>query len=232
MGKQSRSSLSSAHILIIMRPAIISLFLFGTAMAATAPKLFSQDIKKFEQDFNMPIFDSKVEKNAARNLAKAVKQINANNEKFAKGQSTFEEALYPESILGRKEFKREKEGRLPPATSTRSLGLIHRPEDYPSKVENDATLARIDAEMERQIVPKSYDARKQGLVTSVKNQMDCGSCAAFASTANHESCMLKAGAKMENLDLSEQYLLDCGYNGGYVIPQTNRNGSRSFMEAT
>jgi len=210
MGKQSTSHLSSV-IIVIMRPAILSLFLFGTAMAATAPKLFSPDIKKFEEDFGMPIFDSKVEKHAAKNLAEAVKQINTNNVKFAKGESTFEEALYPESILGRKEFQLEKEGRI--VTSTRGLGLVHRPEDQPSKEENDAALARIDAEMERQAVPKSYDARKEGLVTSVKNQGDCGSCAAFASTANHETCMLKAGAKMGNLDLSEQYLIDCGYNG-------------------
>jgi len=52
-----------------------------------------------------------------------------------------------------------------------------------------------------------------GLVTSVKNQMSCGSCAAFAITGVHEVCMLKAGARFNGLDLSEQQLLDCGYNG-------------------
>jgi len=43
--------------------------------------------------------------------------------------------------------------------------------------------------------------------------MSCGSCAAFAATGAHETCMLKAGARMNGLDLSEQMIVDCGYNG-------------------
>ena len=53
-----------------------------------------------------------------------------------------------------------------------------------------------------------------GLVTIAKNQGNCGSCAAFAATGLHETCMAKAGAPAKKLDLSEQYLIDCGYNGG------------------
>jgi hypothetical protein len=52
-----------------------------------------------------------------------------------------------------------------------------------------------------------------GLVTSIKNQRFCGSCAVFAATAAHETCMLLAGARMNGLDLSEQMILDCGFNG-------------------
>ena len=52
-----------------------------------------------------------------------------------------------------------------------------------------------------------------GLVTPAKDQMSCGSCAAFAATGAHETCMLKAGARMNGLDLSEQMIVDCGYNG-------------------
>ena len=52
-----------------------------------------------------------------------------------------------------------------------------------------------------------------GLVTPVRDQMSCGSCAAFAATAAHETCMLKAGARMNGLDLSEQELIDCGFDG-------------------
>ena len=43
--------------------------------------------------------------------------------------------------------------------------------------------------------------------------MSCGSCAAFAATGAHETCMLMAGARMNGLDLSEQMIVDCGYNG-------------------
>ena len=44
--------------------------------------------------------------------------------------------------------------------------------------------------------------------------MSCGSCAAFAATATHETCMRRAGTPLKGLDLSEQQLVDCGYNKG------------------
>lgn len=44
--------------------------------------------------------------------------------------------------------------------------------------------------------------------------MSCGSCAAFAATGLHETCMAMAGAPMKGLDLAEQFLVDCGYNNG------------------
>ena len=50
-----------------------------------------------------------------------------------------------------------------------------------------------------------------GHVTEVKNQGSCGSCVAFAANGMHETSMLLAGASMTNLDLSEQYLVDCAY---------------------
>ncbi len=52
-----------------------------------------------------------------------------------------------------------------------------------------------------------------GLVTPARDQMSCGSCAAFAATGAHETCMLLAGARMNGLDLSEQMIIDCGFNG-------------------
>ena len=45
----------------------------------------------------------------------------------------------------------------------------------------------------------------------MKHQGGCGSCAAFASTAAFETCNLKAGASAGDMDLSEQWLLNCGY---------------------
>ena len=50
-------------------------------------------------------------------------------------------------------------------------------------------------------------------MTPAKNQKSCGSCAAFGATGLHETCMLKAGAKPADTDLSEQYLVDCGFDG-------------------
>jgi hypothetical protein len=57
-------------------------------------------------------------------------------------------------------------------------------------------------------------------VTPARDQMSCGSCAAFAATGAHETCMLKAGARMNGLDLSEQMLVDCGFNGQVCAPSS------------
>ena len=59
---------------------------------------------------------------------------------------------------------------------------------------------------------KSSHPDIEGWVTAVKNQGSCGSCAAFAAHALHEITLVKAGAKLKGLDLSEQHLIDCGYD--------------------
>ena len=51
-----------------------------------------------------------------------------------------------------------------------------------------------------------------GYVTPVRNQTPCMTCVAFAFNALLESCLLKAGANINDLDLSEQALLDCEEN--------------------
>ena len=43
--------------------------------------------------------------------------------------------------------------------------------------------------------------------------MSCGSCSAFAAIATVETCMRRAGTPLKDLDLSEQQIVDCGYNG-------------------
>eukprot|EP00088_Acartia_fossae_P061372 TRINITY_DN7376_c0_g1_i2.p1 TRINITY_DN7376_c0_g1~~TRINITY_DN7376_c0_g1_i2.p1 ORF type:complete len:307 (+),score=90.81 TRINITY_DN7376_c0_g1_i2:171-1091(+) len=50
-----------------------------------------------------------------------------------------------------------------------------------------------------------------GMVSSVKNQAQCGSCAAFAAIGALESCSGISAGSLAN-DLSEQHILDCAYN--------------------
>merc|ERR1712212_899894 len=69
------------------------------------------------------------------------------------------------------------------------------------------------AAMNRAYTPRSFSSKDKGWVTVAKSQGNCGSCAAFAATGLHETCMAKAGAPTRSLDLSEQYLVDCGYDG-------------------
>ena len=49
-----------------------------------------------------------------------------------------------------------------------------------------------------------------GLVSPVKDQKQCGSCAAFATMALVETCFKKQTGVFG--DYSEQHLVDCGYN--------------------
>jgi len=60
-------------------------------------------------------------------------------------------------------------------------------------------------------LPAAFDAREKGWVPPVKDQGSCGSCWDFAGTGVVESAFWRAGQK---LNLSEQYTLDCGNNGG------------------
>lgn len=67
-------------------------------------------------------------------------------------------------------------------------------------------------------IPDSYDWRDHGVVNPIKNQLDCGGCWAFATTATSEAAYaIKSGTL---LTFSEQNLLDCadfcsGCNGGW-----------------
>lgn len=60
--------------------------------------------------------------------------------------------------------------------------------------------------------PRNWDWREWKCVSSVKKQRDCGSCWAHAACASAESAMLIEDAV--ELDISEQWLLDCTFNDG------------------
>jgi C1A family cysteine protease len=59
----------------------------------------------------------------------------------------------------------------------------------------------------------SVDWCNKGVVNPVRDQGQCGSCWAFATTANAESVW--AIAKGQLLDLSEEFLVDCASGVGY-----------------
>jgi cathepsin L len=60
-------------------------------------------------------------------------------------------------------------------------------------------------------LPERVDWRELNIITPVKNQGNCGSCWAFASTETIEShAALKRGGRLE--EYSEQFILDCTPN--------------------
>jgi Papain family cysteine protease len=61
---------------------------------------------------------------------------------------------------------------------------------------------------------KEFSWVSSGAVSSVKNQAQCGSCAAFSAVGAIESCFYLATGVMFD-DLSEQHLLDCAFNHYY-----------------
>ncbi|MBQ8228723.1 MAG: hypothetical protein IJZ88_06900 [Clostridia bacterium] len=57
------------------------------------------------------------------------------------------------------------------------------------------------------VIPERYDAREQGLVTSVKNQASTGACWAFAALSAAETSAVKNGfADIDTVDYSEAHL--------------------------
>jgi cathepsin L len=63
-------------------------------------------------------------------------------------------------------------------------------------------------------VPASIDWREKGVVNPVRDQGQCGSCWAFATTANAESVWAISNNN-QLFDLSEEFLVDCASGIGY-----------------
>lgn len=74
----------------------------------------------------------------------------------------------------------------------------------------DLRSAAPKAKVSLQDLPSSVDWRQKGVITPVKNQGECGSCWAFASTETLESHWAIKTGRLE--ELSEQFILDCTPN--------------------
>jgi len=189
-----------------MKLQLILLSLFATSA------LGGVTFKEFEDEFHELWSDPDDAADASNELAKEEASIEQHNLDYENGKSSYSEKLNELSALTKDEMEMEKEGLLD--AEHYATGLIETPEEERNmSPEDEAYLDSIYDELDRAYIPSTYDARKKGIITKPKNQMSCGSCAAFAATAVHETCMARAGTPVKGLDLSEQQLVDCGYNG-------------------
>merc|ERR1711962_299468 len=210
MGSQFTLNLSSMNILVV-------LLLSGLACAQYDGRLMS--IEEFDKENNIVDLDDDLKAEEAKRLAEVEAEIIEDNEKYAKGEASSGMKLYPWSDKSKEEIEAEKmglsrewdpsRGDAPPE---RAMGLIMPPES--ERINSPQEELDSLYETDRGYAPRTYFAVNDGLVTIAKNQGNCGSCAAFAASGLHETCMAKAGAPTAKLDLSEQYLIDCGFNKG------------------
>lgn len=182
------------------------------SLAAASKLRGYPNIKEFEEEFGK-VYTPEDEIEAEKNLKRNEALIEANNKLYEEGKSNFREAVMAWDDLSPEEFLREKTGALDGHDGRRNYGLLVDEVRYNSP-EDQERLDAFYSTIDRADLPHSFDARVYGIVTEVKDQGSCGSCSAFAATSQHETCILDKGLTMyrNEMDLSEQQLLDCAYD--------------------
>ena len=134
-----------------MRAVILCLLIARTCLG----EQFNLTIKEFEEKFQKTYGTLEEEEAAAKNLAANEAEINAQNEKFDKGEADFDEELQPFDDLSQEDFL------------SQYTGLILPPEDErfntPEALEHFDNLHRM---YNREELPEFWDSRDPGLTNS------------------------------------------------------------------
>merc|ERR1712112_18385 len=203
MGRLNRKS--SRMILILT-------FIFiSSSLAATLPEgvddLDNVTLEEFLEDFGLDEVDDPEEMAAmAEALAENEEKIKEANEAYANGEQTWFDEVNEFDDETEDEFIAKHTGVLANFTLDGfGKGLLDIPIEYDAASERYFDQFRNS----RSYVPESYNAVTEGLVSPIRNQGACGSCAAFATVALIETCFKKVTGKFG--DYSDQHLVDCGY---------------------
>ena len=135
-----------------MRLVILCLLIARTCLGAEQANL---SIQEFKEKFHKEYETVEEEEAAAKNLAANEAEINAQNEKFAKGDANFDEAVQPWDDLSKEEFLNQMTGLILPPENER----INTPEVL-------AHFAKLHRMYNRQELPDFWDSRDPVLTNS------------------------------------------------------------------
>jgi C1A family cysteine protease len=176
-----------------------TLFMVLALALAVSAALDLENFDTYQKHFGK-VYKTKAELTKRAQIFHAnVEDIKAHNEKFARKKVTFSKAINQFTDMTDEEYFEFANG-LP----TRTDDLKQK---YPS---DDEFVRSLHEKFSKVKAPASVDWREKGGVTHIKNQGQCGSCAAFATIVTMETCFFLATGQLE--DLSEQFLVDCGKN--------------------
>ena len=116
---------------------------------------YNLTIQEFEEKFNKTYGSAEEEASAAKNLASNEAEINAQNEKFAKGNASYGEAVQFWDDLSNEEFVNKWTGLILPSENER----VNTPEVL-------AHFDRLHNMYNRQQLPDFWDSRDPGLTNS------------------------------------------------------------------
>lgn len=177
----------------------VFVILAALAVAASAGRISPQEVKRNWESFkarHSKTYASEEEENFRMMIFKdTLIQINEHNARYARGEVTYDMGVNEYSDLHLHEFVEKFNGLRKDTGLHLKAARVHRA---------PKTLAWPTS--------ATVDWSKEGYVTPVKNQKQCGSCWAFSTTGALEGQLFKKTGKL--VSLSEQNLMDCSWDYG------------------
>jgi len=172
---------------------------------AQANPTYHQYVKEFNKNYHTKEY-FKREAIFKTNL----KKIAEHNEKHLRGESSYTMGVNQFTDWTEEEFSSYIQG-LPPMSDN-----VKKSDSF-----SESVMQKLNQKYANFEYKDSFSWVDEGIVTSVKDQGQCGSCSAFAATGSMESCFIKNTGQMID-DLSEQYLVDCA--NGYSVDGFDASG--------